>query len=210
MTHHEMHWPLGELSLAERGRLISRVIAPRPIAFVSSLSAAGIGNLAPFSFFTAGGSNPPALVFCAINNRHGVPKHTVINVAATQEFVVNVVTREMLGQVNQASYEYGEAIDEFDLTGLTRAPSVVVAPPGVGESPVRLECKLHAIHRVGQGPSASNFVIGEIVHVSAAASVCTDGLPDNHKIGQLSRLGADLYLPVTPGELFSLARPTTP
>jgi len=201
---------LGALTLPERGRLMTRIVAPRPIAFVSSLAADGTGNLSPFSFFTAGGSNPPAVVFCATNDRTGKVKDTVRNIVATREFVISTVTRAMAERANRASFEYPAEVDEFDLAPFTRLPSVKVAPPGVAESPLRIECRLHEIVRVGEGPQASNFVIGEAVYVTAADDVCTDGLPDNHKLDQLSRLGADLYLPMVPEAMFSLARPKTP
>ncbi|MBI1809894.1 MAG: flavin reductase family protein [Gemmatimonadetes bacterium] len=199
-----------QLSLAERGRLMTRIVAPRPIAFVSSLSAAGVGNLAPFSFFTAGGSNPPAVVFSANNDRHGRVKDTVHNIEATGEYVISTVTRAMAERMNRASFEYPDDVDEFDVAPFTRLPSVKVKPPGVAESPLHIECRLIQVVRVGQGPAASNFVIGEVLYVTADDAVCTDGLPDNHKLDQLARLGSDLYVPLVPEALFSLARPKTP
>lgn len=210
MTDASLTFDLGELSLPERGRLLTRVVAPRPIAFVSSRSAHGVGNLSPFSFFTVGGSNPPSLVFCTVNDRHGRQKDTVLNIEATQEFVVSTVSAPMATRMNQASFEYPADIDEFDAAGFTRAPSVRVAPPGVAESPVRMECRLQQIVRHGTGPQASNYVIGEILFVHVDPAVCTDGLPDNAKLQQLGRLGADLYLTVQPDDLWSLPRPKTP
>jgi flavin reductase (DIM6/NTAB) family NADH-FMN oxidoreductase RutF len=201
---------LGALSLPERGRLLTRVVAPRPIAFVSSRSASGVGNLAPFSFFTAGGSNPPSLVFCAVNDRHGKQKDTVRNIEETQEYVVSIVSAPMAARMNQASFEYPPDVDEFDAAGFTRAPSTRVAPPGVAESPVRMECRLQEIVRHGTGPQASNYVIGELLLIHVDPVACTDGLPDNAKLQQLGRLGADLYLTVEPDDLWSLARPRTP
>ena len=198
------------LSLAERGQLMTRMVAPRPIAFVSSLSAAGVGNLAPFSFFTAGGSNPPALVFSANNDRHGQVKQTVRNIEATGEYVISTVTRAMAERMNRTSFEYPDDVDEFDVAPFTRLPSVTVTVPGVAESPLRIECRRIEIVRVGAGPAASNFVIGEVRYVTADDAACTDGLPDNHKLDQLARLGSDLYLPAVPGAMFSLARPKTP
>ncbi len=205
-----MTFDLGELSLPERGRLLTRVVAPRPIAFVSTRSADGVGNLAPFSFFTAGGSNPPSLVFCAVNDRHGKQKDTVRNIEETQEFVVSTVSLPMAAKMNQASFEYPPEVDEFEAAGFTRAPSARVAPPGVAESPVRMECRLQQLVRHGAGAQASNYVIGEILLIHVDAAVCADGLPDNAKLQQLGRLGADLYLNVEPDDLWSLARPKTP
>lgn len=199
-----------QLTLPERSRLMTRIVAPRPIAFVSSLSSSGAGNLAPFSFFTAGGANPPVVLFCANNDRAGRVKDTVHNVEQTGEFVISTVTRAMAERMNRASFEYPEELDEFDLAPFTRLASVKVRPPGVAESPLRIECRLIRIERVGQGPAATNIVIGEVLYVTADDAVCTDGLPDNHKLDQLARLGSDLYVPMVPDALFSLARPKTP
>jgi flavin reductase (DIM6/NTAB) family NADH-FMN oxidoreductase RutF len=201
---------LRALPIPERSRLLSRVVAPRPIAFVSSLSESGVGNLAPFSFFTAGGSNPPSVVFCTVNDRNGSGKHTLQNILETSEYVINIVTRDMAAGVNVASFEYPGGIDEFDVAGFTRTPSRIVSPPGVAESPVQLECRLHTVLAHGTGPSASNYIVGEVVHISVDDAVCTDGLPDNAKIEHLSRLGADYFTHIEPAALFSLARPRTP
>ncbi len=210
MADAPLTFDLGGLTLPERGRLLGRVIAPRPVAFVSSHSAAGIGNLSPFSFFTAGGSNPPSLVFCTVNDRHGRRKDTLVNIEATGEFVVNTVATPMIARMNQSSFEYPPDVDEFDAAGFTRAPSVRVAPPGVAESPVRLECRLQQILTHGDGPQASNYIIGEVLVIHVDPAVCTDGLPDNAKLQQVARLGADLYLTVTQDDLWSLTRPTAP
>ncbi len=193
-----------------RARLITRIVAPRPIAFVSTRSVAGVGNLAPYSFFTGGGSNPPSLVFCAVNDRHGTPKHTVRNIEATGEYVINVVSLAMAERMNVSSFEYPEGIDEFDSAGFTRVASARVAPSGVAESPARIECRLHEIVPHGNGPSSSRYVIGEIIHLTVDDAVCTDGLPDNAKMEQLSRLGGDFYMSVAPDRLFAMKRPTTP
>ena len=210
MSEAPLTFDLGTLSLPERGRLLSRIVAPRPIAFVSSQSAAGIGNLSPFSFFTAGGSNPPSVAFCTVNDRQGRRKDTVLNIEATREFVVSTVSAPMLARMNQSSFEYPPDVDEFDAAGFTRSASVRVAPPGVAESPVRMECRLQQIVTHGTGPQASNYIIGEVLLIHADPAVCTDGLPDNAKLQQLARLGGDLYLTVERDDLWSLARPKTP
>jgi flavin reductase (DIM6/NTAB) family NADH-FMN oxidoreductase RutF len=198
---------LGALTVPERSRLITRIVAPRPIAFVSTLSASGMGNLSPFSFFNAGGYNPASVIFSPVNDRHGIGKHTLHNIEATREYVINVVTFAMGKQMNQASFEYAEEIDEFDVSGFTRVPSVKVKPPGVAESPVRLECRLHEIVHHGSGAGASNYVIGELVHIEVNAEVCTDGIPDDRKLDLIGRLGADLYTRMRPESFFDMARP---
>lgn len=191
-------------------RLLTRVVAPRPIAFVSSLDPAGAGNLAPFSFFSMGGLNPPSLVFCPVNTRDGFVKDTVRNIETTGEFVVSVVTRAMAARMNLASWTFPPAIDEFDATGFTRAASALVKPPRVAESPVAVECRLFRILRHGEGPLASNYIIGEALRVHVKESVLEAGLPDARKLDLVGRLGADWYVHVAPESLFELPRPEGP
>lgn len=191
----------------EAYRLLTPVIAPRPIALVSSLSPDGRGNLAPFSYFTMGGSNPPSCVICPVNDRDGDPKDTLRNVEATREYVINVCTRAFAEAMNQSSYPYEYGDDEFDRAGLTRLPSDLVAPPRVAESPIHLECRLHTLLPHGDGPLASNYLIGEILKVHVDDALLTDGLPDNRKIEHVARLGGEWFARITPEALFSLGRP---
>ena len=200
----------GALEVVVRSRLMTRLVAPRPVAFVSTLSATGAGNLAPFSFFTAGGTNPPSLVFCCVNDRRGEPKHTVRNIAERGEYVINVVSYAMAERMNVTSFDYPYGVDEFEQSGFTRRPSVRVAPPGVAESPARIECRLHQIVEHGSGPSAGKYVIGEIVYATVDDAVCTDGLPDSAKLDQLARLGGDYYIHAPASALFEMKRPSTP
>ena len=205
-----MEFDLPSMALRDRHALLTRVVAPRPIALVSSLGADGRGNLSPFSYFMLGGANPPSLAFCPVNDRHGAAKGTLRNVAATREFVVSVVTPEMADRMNQASFAYPHGRDEFDLVGFTRAPSVAVRPSGVAESPVRLECRVFAVVPHGDGAGASNYVIGEVLHVTVDDALLTDGLPDNRKLALIARLGEDYYTRVGADTLFELGRPTAP
>lgn len=198
---------LAQLTVVEAYQLVTRIVAPRPIALVSSLSASGIGNLAPFSYFMMGGSNPPSCVICPLNSRTGEPKDTAVNIAETGEYVINVVTRAMAERMNQCSYAYPPTVDELDRSGLTRAPATLVKPPRVAESPIHLECKLFDIVSHGSGPLASSYIIGEIVLVHVSDGVLTEGLPDDRKIDFIGRLGADWYTHVTAASLFELPRP---
>lgn len=203
-----------ELSLSSadpltRYRLLTSIIGPRPIAFVSTLDAGGGGNLAPFSFFMMGGGNPPSLAFSPIVDRRRGPKDTLRNIEATGEFVVNVVTRTMAERVNQASFEYWRDVDEFDVVGFTREPSLLVRPPRVAESPAALECRLFQVVRHGEGPQAANYVIGEIVHVRVAdAALRSDGLFDTAGQGLCARLGRNEWAELAPPAVFELPRPS--
>lgn len=201
---------MSTLDTVEAYQLITRLVAPRPIALVSTLDASGQGNLAPFSYFTMGGSNPPSCVICPVNNRHGEAKDTLRNLEQTGEYVISVCTRPLADAVNQCSYPYGPEVDEFEQSGLSRRPSLRVAPPGVAESPVQLECKLHQLVRHGQGPLASNYVVGEILLVHVADELLVDGLPDDGRIEFIGRLGANYYTHVNAQSLFELGRPDKP
>lgn len=201
-----------ELSLAaadklHRYRLLTSIVAPRPIALVSTVSADGVGNLAPFSFFTLGGGNPPSLVLSVLTGRRG-SKDTLANIEATGKFVVHVVTRAMAERVNQASGDYPADVDEFDVAGFTREPSLAVRPPRVAESPVALECKLFQVVKHGDGPQAASYIIGEIMHLRVHdGAIRADGLFDTAGQGLVARMGRDEWSEVLPESVFSLARP---
>jgi flavin reductase (DIM6/NTAB) family NADH-FMN oxidoreductase RutF len=176
------------LELREIYQLLTRVVSPRPIAFVSTLSGEGTGNLAPFSYFNLGGINPPSLVFSVLNDRHGSEKDTLRNIRETGEFVISAVTREMAERMNLTSAAFPRGVDEFDQAGFTRAPSELVRPPRVAESPLAMECRLHA----------AESVLG------------ADGRPDPERIGFIGRMGADWYVHAAPPSLFELPRPPDP
>ena len=203
-------YPMNDLDIRNRYLLLNRLVAPRPIALVSSLAGNGLGNLAPFSFFSLGGANPPSAVFCPLNDRNGKAKDSLINIRETKEYVINIVTRAMAEKVNQSSWNYARGVDEFDQAGLTRATSRIVAAPRVAESPVAMECRLFQVVEHGQGALASSYIIGEIVHVHVDDTVLTDGMPDPVKLDQVGRCGADYYTHVGVGSLFELPRPEGP
>src|SRR3954447_16340474 len=131
-------------------------IPPRPIAWVSTVSPEGVPNLAPFSFFNGVGANPPAVMFCPVNRRDGARKDTLVNVEATRQFVVNVVSDRLAERMNATSAEFEYGVNEFQQCGLTPVASARVRPPGVGEAAVRMECELLDVVRVGDGPLAGN------------------------------------------------------
>lgn len=149
-------------------KILTGSVLPRPIGWISSIDLGGRPNLAPFSFFNAVCSNPPTVLFCSsIRGSDGKTKDTLNNVRATSEFVVNIVTEELLQAMNASSIEAPSDFDEFDYAGLTLAPSVVVKPPRVAESPIHFECKLREIIEIGNEPGGGSIVIGAIVHIHA-------------------------------------------
>ncbi len=187
--------------------LMSASIAPRPIGFISTLNAEGRGNLAPFSYFIIGGVNPASLCFCPANRSNGEDKDSLRNTEATGEFVANILVRTMAEGMNQTGVDYPGEVDEWPLSGFTAAPSVVVAPPRVLESPVAFECKLHQVVRHGSGPHGTNYVIGEVVYVHVEESLWNDGKIVAAAFRPLGRMGGQEYIDLGGPEIFELARP---
>lgn len=183
-------------------------VQPRPIAFVSTRSAAGEDNLAPFSFFMAGGANPPSLMYSPSLNLRGEPKDSLRNVEETREFVVNIVTRTMSEAMNAASFDYPQGFSEWQVTGLTPLPSEVVKPMRIMESPVQFECRVHQIVPHGQGPNAANYVIGEIVRTHVLKTIWTGEAISAGALRPISRLGGAEYLDTAALEVFEMLRPT--
>jgi flavin reductase (DIM6/NTAB) family NADH-FMN oxidoreductase RutF len=185
---------------------MTSVIAPRPIAWVSTISADGRTNLAPFSFFQGVTSNPPTLMFVPVNNRDGQPKDTVRNLRQVPEFVVNVVPYALAEPMNAsaATLPYGES--EFEKFNIATTPSTKVRPPRVAAAPVAFECALHQIVDIGEGPLAAHVVFGRIhlVHVSDAV-LGPDGRIDPAKLDLIGRMSGDWYCRTT--ERFTLKRP---
>lgn len=196
-----------ELSRGEAHRLLLHCVAPRPIAFASTISPDGVANLAPFSYFMAGGANPPSVVISPLTNRHGQPKDTLRNIEATGEYVVNVVTYSMRDKMNFASAEFPYGVDETAVAGFTRAPCAKVRPPRVAESPLALECRLFKIVPHGEGPLSANYVIGEVVYFHVAQSLMSDGELDARRVDYIARMGADWYARANPEAMFELPRP---
>jgi flavin reductase (DIM6/NTAB) family NADH-FMN oxidoreductase RutF len=185
--------------------LVSTVI-PRPIAFVSTISADGIPNLAPFSFFNAVGTNPPALIFSPSTNSTGATKDTINNLRAVPECVVHVVTHAIREPMNDTSYAFPPEVNEFEACGFTMLPSRFVRPPRAAESPVHMECRLIQIVPVGSGPLSGNVSICEILcfHV-ADEMLLPDGTVNANKIDLIARLGGDGYATIR--DRFDLPKP---
>jgi len=190
--------------------LLVGCVVPRPIAFVSSLSAHGVANLAPFSFFNAGGAHPPSLVFSPVTSGAERDKDTLHNVRATREYVVHIAPWGIRERMNQTSAEYPPEVDEFDAAGFTKVPSVRVKPWRAAECPVAMECKLFRIVEHGSGAYHANYVIGEVVYFHIDESLLKGNRVDSGAIDAIGRLGGPNYTRVTRESIFSLPRPTTP
>jgi flavin reductase (DIM6/NTAB) family NADH-FMN oxidoreductase RutF len=181
-------------------------ITPRPIAWVSTLSAEGKTNLAPFSFFQGICSKPPMVMFSGSVDRHGRKKDSVINVGQVPEFVVNIVPHALGDVMNLTAAPLPHGESEFEKFHIESASSVKVRPPRVAAAPVAFECKLDRVIDLGDGPSGSNVVFGRIVHAHISDSVLgADGQIDPRKLDTIGRMGGDFYTRTT--ELFAIVRP---
>ena len=176
-------------------RLLAGSILPRPIAFVSTIGANGILNLSPFSFFTVASSNPPIVAFCPMVRGGERPKKdTLVNIEATKEFVVNIVSEDFARQMNETAGEYPPDVDEFQLSGLTPIPSQIVKPPLVKESRVNMECKLHQLIPVSSEFLGGTIVLGEVVRFHIRDSMVNDlGEVDADQLKAIGRMGGPVY-----------------
>jgi flavin reductase (DIM6/NTAB) family NADH-FMN oxidoreductase RutF len=182
-------------------------VVPRPIGWISTVDEAGRPNLAPFSFFNVVCPKPPTVLFCPmIRGTDGNTKDTLNNVKATGEFVVNIVTEELVPAMIASSVEIAADVNEFELTGLKTAPSVVVKPPRVAQSPIHFECKLTQIVEIGNNRGGGSVVIGEIVHLHVDERVLFDeDKIDLKALKPVGRLARSAYVRVT--DLFEIERP---
>ena len=142
---------------------MASTIVPRPIAWVSTISADGRPNLAPFSFFQGVCAHPPTLLFVPVNNRQGGKKDTVRNIEAVPEFVVNLVSHALAEQMNATAAQLPHGDSEFERFGVAAAASEQVRPPRVAAAPVAFECRLHQIVNIGEGPLAAHVIFGRIL-----------------------------------------------
>ena len=184
-------------------------IAPRPIAFASTVDRQGNPNLAPFSFFNAFGSNPPLVVFSPARRvRDNTNKHTLENIQETGEVVINVVTFAMVRQASLASSEYPKGVNEFKKAGFTPVPSQLVRPFRVKESPVQMECKVLEVKETGTEGGAANLILCEILlmHIDDAV-LNEDKKIDANKLDLVARMGGDLYCRASGAALFHVAKP---
>lgn len=190
--------------------VLTATVAPRPIAFVSTLSAAGTPNLAPFSFFMVGGANPPSLMFSPVLGPNGEAKDSLRNVEETGEFVINTVHRSMAEGMNAASLTLPPHESEWDLAGFTPIPSHRVRPARVAESLIQFECRLFQIVEHGDGPTSARYVIGEVVLAHLAPELWD--LERSRALGALllARMGGAEYMDMQSREPFTLQRPKRP
>lgn len=200
-----------EIATKDLHQFILGAVAPRPIAFASTLSAEGVPNLAPFSFFNAFSSNPPILIFSA-NRRvsNNTTKDTLKNVEDTGEVVINVVPHRIVRQMALCSVEYGAEVNEFVKAGFTPLPSERIRPFRVAESPVQMECKVEKILPLGDKGGAGNLIICNIVLMHIAEEVLNEkGRIDPHKIDLVARMGRFYYARASGDAIFEVVQEVT-
>lgn len=187
-------------------KLLTGSVIPRPIGWISSVSADGIPNLAPFSYFNAVGEDPPHVMFSTVRS-NDMNKDTLNNVLATKEFVVNMVTEDTVEKMNRTSEIVAPEISEFELAGLTPIPSVRVKPARVGESPITMECELvHHYTLENHKHGGATILIGKIVMFHIDESVLLDDFKINMQTYKpVARLAGANYSKL--GEIFSIKRP---
>lgn len=185
------------------------VVAPRPIALASTVDKDGRMNLSPFSFFNMVSTRPPILIFSPSRRvRDNTTKHTLENIEAVREVVINIVDYSMVEQVSLASCEYPEGVNEFVKSGLTELPSVKVTPPRVKESPASFECKVNQIISLGEEGGAGNIIVCEVLLLHLKNEILDAATTiDPQKLDAVARMGSDFYCRAHGSNIFVVPKP---
>lgn len=194
------------LGRAQLNELLTGLVAPRPVAWVSTLAPGGSANLAPFSFFNAFSFSPPVLAI-GPGRRGGAEKDSLRNIRLTGEFTVSVVTEDLAERANACSGEFAPDVDEWEVAGVRPAPSVDVRPPWVAESPAAFECRLRQIVDLGEAEPANGLVIGSITRIHVRDGVLDGTAPRADALRLVGRMGKTEWC--TTRERFLLPRPAS-
>ncbi|OEK09294.1 flavin reductase [Flavivirga aquatica] len=196
------------LSVSKLHAYLLSAVAPRPIAFASTVDVDGNPNLSPFSFFNVFSANPPILIFSPARRvRDNTTKHTLQNVEVTKEVVINVVNYDMVYQMSLSSTEYPEGVNEFDKAGLTMLKSDIVKPFRVAEAPVQFECKVNDVIKLGTDGGAGNLVICEVLKLHIDEEVIDEkGSINQEKLDLVARAGGSYYSRAKKG-FFEIPKP---
>ncbi|NNE12080.1 MAG: flavin reductase family protein [Ilumatobacter sp.] len=191
-----------DLTGAEPYKLTTGLIVPRPIGWIGSISADGVPNLAPYSFFNAVSGSPPTFVFAP---GRGSRKDTLANVREVGEFTINIVTTEVGDAMNLSSASHPPEVDEFETAGVTAVPSTTIRPPMVGECKANIECRVTQIVDVGHADHGNALVIGEATVFHVDEAVLDGSRVDQAELQAIGRHVGNLYSNAT--DLFELIRP---
>ena len=197
------------LETKELHKILLSSIAPRPIAFASTVDSNGNVNLSPFSYFNVFSSNPPILIFSPSRRvRDNTTKHTLENAIETKEVVINVVNFPIVEQMSKSSIEYEKGVNEFIETGLTEVESLLVKPPRVLESPISFECKVQDIVSLGESGGAGQLIIAKVVQIHIDKKFL-DKTGDilSEKLDLVARMGGDWYTRATKESMFKIPKP---
>ncbi len=181
-------------------------ITPRPIAFVSTVSKNGIYNLAPYSFFTGIGANPPVIAFSPVVNREGRIRDSRINAEETGHFVVNIVSERIVHEMNETAVDVPAGVDEFQLSGLTPTTSTLISAPRVKEARVSMECQLIDVVEISRNPLGGALVLGEVLLFHVDDEIVDDFIIDPEQLDTVGRMGGNSYTRTT--ERFDVVRPS--
>lgn len=201
-----MHFRHDQLGPDQAYRLLTSLITPRPIAWISTSGPDGATNLAPYSFFTVASLAPPVLLVSQVNPRHGGDKDTLRNLAANGECVVNMVSHDLAGAMNASCAPLPYGSSEFAAAGLAACSSQWVAAPGVAAASARIECRLRDIQRIGDGPMGGSLLLLDVVGISVADALLQDGVVDAALLDTIGKLGGDGYCSTR--QRLALQRPT--
>jgi len=199
-----------DISTGKLHGLLLSAVAPRPIAFASTMDAEGNPNLSPFSFFNVFSANPPIMIFSPARRvRNNTTKHTLENAEETKEVVINVVNYDIVHQMSLSSTEYPEGVNEFEKAGLTMQESDLVKPFRVAESPVQFECQVNDIIKLGTQGGAGNLIICEVVKFHVDDEFLNkEGHIDQEKLDLVARAGGSYYSRARNG-FFEIPKPLT-
>lgn len=193
------------LATPEIYRLLVGGVTPRPIAWISTVSDTGVHNLAPYSFFSVVSVNPPVLSYTQVNPQTGEDKDTLKNLVATKECVVHIVDAAALEKMNLTCANLPSEQSEFDFAAIESEASQIVAPLSVKEAPVRYECRLREVTRIGDQPGNGSLVLLDVVSVYVADGLYQDGAINQRELNSVGKMGGDFYSFTK--ELEALARP---
>lgn len=197
------------LAIPDLHAYLLAAVAPRPIAFASTIDENGLVNLSPFSFFNVFSANPPVMIFSpARRGRDNTTKHTYENIKAVPETVINIVNYPMVQQVSLASTEYGKGVNEFVKAGFSQVKSVKVRPPRVGEAPVSFECMVENVVELGDRGGAGNLIISKVVLMHIREEYLNEaGKLDTKKLNLVGRMGESYYCHANEQSLFEIPKP---
>ena len=198
-----------KLETKEIHKILLSSVAPRPIAFASTIDSKGNVNLSPFSYFNVFSSNPPILIFSPSRRvRDNTTKHTLENAKETKEVVINIVNHSIVEQMSKSSREYDKGVNEFIETGLTQVESLKVKPPRVLESPISFECTVDNIVSLGESGGAGQLIIAKVVQIHINKDYLdSQGNIDSEKLDLVARMGGDWYTRVNKESMFKIPKP---